>query len=123
MHNSVENSVSLTVFNANIFQNWGKSHWHSLQLSLRQPLQTLSLQVVLGVYEESVFLAFAGQLGIFRISLVKVCLNLDFKKLLVLAVQISQLLNLLVSLLFLNGFLFLGCAFVGSCLLGLSYFF
>ena len=78
---------------------------------------------MLGVYEEPIFLAFAGQLGIFRISHVKVCLNLDFKKLLVLAVQISQLLNLLVPLLFLNGFLFLGRAFVGSCLLSLSYFF
>ena len=105
MHNSVVNSVSLTIFNANVFQNRGQSHGHSLQLRFRQSLLTLFFQVMLGIDEELVFFALVGQLGVSRISFVKVCLNLNFKKLLVLYVLSFKFLNLFVPLFLFNGFL------------------
>jgi len=105
MNYGVVNSVSLTVFNADVFQNRGKSHGHSLQLRFRQSLQTLFFQVMLGIDEELVFFALVGQLGISRISFVKVCLNLNFKKLHVLNVLSFKFLNLFVPLFLFNCFL------------------
>jgi len=60
---------------------------------------------MLGINEEPVFFALVGQLGISWISFVKVCLNLNFKKLLVLYVLSFKFLNLFVPLFLFNGFL------------------